>query len=611
MKKLFSKEQLRYRFDCIMSKGTVAMSILLFSVTAIIVCVIGLAAYLVAGEGSVTYQIWTSLMHTMDVGTLADTRVDNIPYIFLMFLATLSGMFITSILIGIVANGVESKLSSLRKGLSTVQEEKHTVIIGFDNNIFSILKELIEANSNKKDACVVILGSQPKEKMEDDIAAHLSQTGKTRIICRNGNVHDVCSLNRCAIEKCGSVIVNTQDDAQTVKIILAVSAYLKDKKLLCPDMRIVASVDNAQYMESAKIAGEGRAEVVYSKEAIARVIANTCRQHGLSQVLTELFNFTGNEFYYERVPQLAGKTFKEALLSFSNAIAVGLYSENEVKLNPDMNTLIGENDKIILLERDDGDYKYHPKKTADLSKICDLRNDAAVKSHHLVILGSNDKLPIILAEYNKYADPETRVVIVDDDLNEAFLGNYENLEITSCKNKVTRELLLEVSEKYADNILLLNDDSLDSESSDTQTLLNLILLRDVADKTKRNFAITTEMRSAENQKLASQARVDDFVIGSNYASLLMAQISENPALTNLIYDLLDENGSELYMKPAVNYVNPGETVDSYILTESAAQKGEIYLGYRHMREANVVVNPDKEKKVVFKEGDQVIVVAES
>ena len=47
--------------------------------------------------------------------------------------------------------------------------------------------------------------------------------------------------------------------------------------------------------------------------------------------------------------------------------------------------------------------------------------------------------------------------------------------------------------------------------------------------------------------LASQARVDDFVIGSNFASLIMAQISENPNIMPLIDDLLDESGSELYI----------------------------------------------------------------
>ncbi len=38
-----------------------------------------------------------------------------------------------------------------------------------------------------------------------------------------------------------------------------------------------------------KIAGEGMAEVLYFKDAISRIIAHTCRQPGLSHVLTDFF----------------------------------------------------------------------------------------------------------------------------------------------------------------------------------------------------------------------------------------------------------------------------------------------------------------------------------
>ncbi|MBO5454103.1 MAG: hypothetical protein J6A69_09100 [Clostridia bacterium] len=56
-----------------------------------------------------------------------------------MFLAALCGLFLTSVLIGVIATGVEDKLGNLRKGTSVVQEDNHTVIIGFDNNIYAII----------------------------------------------------------------------------------------------------------------------------------------------------------------------------------------------------------------------------------------------------------------------------------------------------------------------------------------------------------------------------------------------------------------------------------------------------------------------------------------
>ena len=613
MKKRNLRERVSYWFDCMMSKGPIAMSVLLFAITAVIVGVIGIVAYFVSDDGGILYQLWSSLMYTLDAGNLAGVPTDNVIYLLLMFLATLCGMFLTSVLIGIISTGVEGKLRDLRKGASVVQEDNHTVIIGFDNNVYTLLRELIESNSNKKDGCIVVLGDQPKEEMEDAISSHIPDTGTTKIICRNGNLHEAYALERCSVETSKSVIINVHDDAETVKILLALSAYLKNKELTNPELRFIASLEDSQHVEAANIAGEGRSEIIFAKDAIARIISNTCRQHGLSQVLTELFNFCGCELYFENVPALAGKSFKEATLCFSNAVVFGLAKDGQVRLNPPMDTVIGENDQVVLLEEDDGAYMYHPPEVVHSAAICGGPNFAARTNNHLLVLGSNDKLPIILSEYAKYMKPNTKVVIVDDDLDEEKLGTYDNLNITICTKTVTRELLCEFLNEDIHNVLLLNDDSQDSESSDSQTLLRLILLRDVADKTGRQFAITTEMRSSDNQRLASRARVDDFVIGSNFSSLLMAQISEDTNLIPVITELLDESGSELYMKPAAQYVTIGVPVNSYVLTESAARKGEIYVGYRHIGDTkgDVVVNPDKAEQIIFGENDQVVVIAEN
>lgn len=615
MKKRPFLKRLQYWFDRMMSKGPIAMSLLLFSVTATIICMIGVIAFLVSGKNTVLVEIWNSLQYTLDAGNLSGVDTDNIAYLFLMFLATLCGLFLTSVLIGIISTGVESKLRDLRKGRSVVQEQDHTVIIGFDNNVYTLLRELIEANANHKNSCIVILGEESNETMDEAIAAHIPNTGTTHIICRSGKLHELYSLERCSVETARSVIVNLQNDAETVKTILALATYIKGKELRHPNLPFVVSLQDESYVESAEIAGEGHTSRIFAQEAIARIIANTCRQHGLSQVLTELFNFSGNELYFEPTPAaLVGKTFREAMLCLPDAILTGLQTGNKVTLNPPMDTVIREYDQLILLEADDGAYHCHAPAPFEEDMIRNIAGNAARDVGHLVVLGSNEKLPSVLREYAQYVESGTRVIIVDNDINPEALGHYENLDISICTRPVTRKLLCELLDQKHNNILLLNDNSTDPETSDSQTLLRLILLRDIADNSNKHFSITTEMRSSDNQRLASQARVDDFVIGSNFTSLLLAQISENPEMRSLILELLDESGSELYMKPAADYVVIGQPVDSYTLTESVARKGEVYVGYRHLNgkeKTNVVVNPNKAEKILFGENDQLVVIAEN
>lgn len=120
------------------------------------------------------------------------------------------------------------------------------------------------------------------------------------------------------------------------------------------------------------------------------------------------------------------------------------------------------------------------------------------------------------------------------------------------------------------------------------------------------------MRKSNNQRLATQARVEDFVIGSNIINLLMTQIAENRELTALFEDILDEEGSEIYMKPASEYVKTGVSVDFYTVTESAARKGHIAIGYKKIRDGatEIVTNPLKSEQTVYEKEDYMIVIAE-
>lgn len=66
------------------------------------------------------------------------------------------------------------------------------------------------------------------------------------------------------------------------------------------------------------------------------------------------------------------------------------------------------------------------------------------------------------------------------------------------------------------------------------------------------------------------------------------------------------------MKPVSNYVKTGERVDFYTVTESAARKGEIAVGYKKILDGqfSIVTNPLKTDEVIFNEEDNLIVIAE-
>lgn len=610
--KKFSLKKLRYKFDCFMTKGTISLIGLLFLACVIVLMLIALVSSFSDIEGGILYHFWESMLHTLDPGTISGTRTDDTLFIIMMTVSTFFGLIFTSVLIGIISAGFEDKLSVLRKGTSVVQEENHTVIIGFNENIYTLLSELIEANSNHKNMCIVVLGEQDKEEMEDEISAHIPDTRTTHIVCRSGNLHEFHSLERCNVESSRAVIINNYDDAEVIKIILALNTYLKDKTLSHENLHFTAVVQDKENMDAATIAGAGRAQIIYAKDAISRIIAHTCREHGLSQVMIELFDFDGDELYFENVPSMVGKTFYETLSCFEDATVFGIKSDGKVMMNPAMDTVFKDGDEIILMEDDDGSYTLSVDSKFDETLIFDANKSTKDKRNNMLVLGNSDKLPMILDEFDKYVIYGTRVIIIDDKETCISENSYNNLSISTHIKHITHNLLEEIISDEIDNILVLSNENIDAEHSDSRVLQLLIFLRDIADRNGYNFSITTEMQRSDNQRLASKARVDDFVIGSNLVNLMMTQIAENKDILPLINDLLDEDDSELYMKPVANYVKTGVEVDFYTLTESAARKGEIFVGYKTCENGmmKVVTNPRKNEKAVFTENDLIIVIAE-
>ena len=187
MKSVTLIDRLRYQFDNFMSRGTIAL-IGGLGVVALTIILLASAIITIGGvtqEGSdrigFAEAAWVSLMRTLDAGTMGgDTGAG---FRVVMLGVTFGGIFIVSALIGVLNNGIEDKLDELRKGRSTVVENGHTAILGWSSQIFPVISELILANANQKNPCIVILGDKDKVEMEDEIKDRIEKAGRTR--CRS------------------------------------------------------------------------------------------------------------------------------------------------------------------------------------------------------------------------------------------------------------------------------------------------------------------------------------------------------------------------------------------------------------------------------------------
>ena len=246
------------------------------------------------------------------------------------------GLFSVSLLIGTLTTGLDAKLTELREGRSRVIETGQTVILGWSEQIYAIISELVLANESQPRSCIVILGDRDKIEMEDDIRGRLGRTGRTRIIVRRGNPMDSAALDIVSLETAKSIIIvppdNDQPDSDVIKTLLAITNAANRRSEPYTIVTAIRDPDNA---EIARMVGGDDVEVIQIGNLVARITAQTCRQAGLSIVYNELMRFAGNEFCFQSEPRLTGKTFGEAVLAYEDTIAIGIATAaGRVLLNP-------------------------------------------------------------------------------------------------------------------------------------------------------------------------------------------------------------------------------------------------------------------------------------
>ena len=612
-------QRIRYWFDNLMSKGTVSLLLILGVITTIVVVAGGLTAAALGGpdgkgEEPTGSTIWFTLMHAINTGVLAKEE-GTIPYLVVMTIVTLVGIFITSFLIGTISNGIKEKVTELQRGKSRVIERGHVVIIGFDENTTSIIEEMVYAAENKKGAVAVILADHDKTDMEDTIRDRIADLGNLRVVCRTGRPDSPKDLKVCSLDTCKSVIVNLEDDFMTVKTVLACETLLDEYEN--HDAYITAAVRDRDVLQPAKIAGGERAEILNFQKTMARLMVQAGRHPGMSEILSELLSFKGNEIYVEDIPAAAGHTLPEINLRLPHATAIGIVRDGAPVLNPGKDELVREADSLIVIAQDDGTAALQECAAVDESAFQRAPN-APDAPHTLLVLGCSDLLKQILLEEDAYAAPGSTVIIaaeqgkIDADAlpEQESLSNIR-LELRSCKIFSRRVLERLVAERPS-SILLVSDTGLDAEEADARTLMLQLQLTDIAQEIGSAIPLTIEMNSTRNQKLSQMMRATDFVVSSRITAKMMAQIAEQRHKKAILNNLLSDSGPSICMKPVTRYVLPGKPVDFYTLGASAARYGEIAIGYKKMAgdgSFTIEVNPRSKAATEFSENDDLIVVA--
>ena len=624
-------KRLRYDFDKSMAAGPVALIGWLAIVSLVVIAIAaGVIALLrVAPDGSDPLGFgeaaWEALMRTLDSGTMGGDTGWGFRAV--MLAVTLGGIFIVSALIGVLSTGLEGKLDELRKGRSEVLEKDHTIIFNWSASIFDILSELSIANESRRRPRIVIMAAKDKVEMEDEIAAKVPNLRNTRVICRSGDPTDLADLAIVSPQTSRSIIVlSPEGDDPDSRVVKTILALVNDPRRRTEKYRIAAEIRDARSVELAKVVGGDEVQLVLADDLIARIVVHSSRQSGLSAVYSELLDFDGCEIYTAEQKGLDGKTFGDALMAYDACTLMGLTdASGAVMLNPPMETVIAPGMKAILIAEDDDTIALtNSALEIDHSAIMVPKHAERVPERTLM-LGWNRRGPMIAFELSRYVAPGSVLTIAADtpELQDevgalTIVGN--NLQVEYGILDTARRAALDGLDVPAYNhVLVLGySDHLDAQATDTRTLVTLLHLRKIAEASGSHINVVSEMVDVRNRELAEVTRADDFVVSNKLVSLMLAQASENENIGAIFAELLDEAGSEFYMRPAETYLDLGKPISFYTVTAACRRRGEVAIGYVRKRvEAEddprnmggVVVNPKKSASLIYEAGDRIIVLA--
>lgn len=631
------RDRAGYRFDRTLARSTGSlMGWLVITCLAVVVPVSALLVWTDPGSprslsGRLT-AAWRTSAETLRLGAMTGTPLRMV----LSALLGLVALLCVSTLVGVITNSLAERMAELSRGRSTVLEQGHVVVLGWSDQVATVVGELVAAQGARsaggapagarRPGAVVLLADRDKTEMERTLAAQVGPVGRARIICRSGPASDPAVLALVSPRTARTVLVLPSGgpgaDAEVLRILLALRAVIGEG----PDgPPVLAAVRDDHYRAPARLAAGPRGTVLETDTVTARLIAQCVGRPGLSLVLRDLLDFAGDEFHVTDATAFHGGPFGAALLGHADSCVIGLLTPTgRTLLNPPADTVVTPGSRLIVLTRDDD--------TAPAADCRHLVDPSAMATDRpppeeparLLMLGWNRRAPLVVEQLRRTARPGSVLEVVTDRAvpgpRAAEPGREpgERLSLRLRSAALSRpETLLGLDLAPYDGLVVLGPDPGDGpDRPDDWTLVTLLALRLLQERTGvRELRVVSELTDDRNRPLAPVNPGSDVIVSGELTGLLMAQIAQNRHLAPVFDELFSADGSMICQRPAGTYIRPGTAATFATVVAAARDRGECAIGYRrHDRRTTppdhgVRLNPHKGERRVWSAEDEVVVIA--
>lgn len=585
-----------------------------------------------AGAGE---AVWWAFLRLTDPGYLGDDE-GLVRRVVSTAITVLGYVLFMGALIAIMSQWLTQTMRRLESGLTPITQSDHVLVLGWTNRTASIVEELLSSSEERlhrflqrhgaRRLNIAILAEDVNAELVQELRDHLGPLwDRRRIIFRTGTPLDIDHLRRVDFANAAAIILPGSDyggamttDTRTIKTMLSISQHVgKEKKQKYP--LLVAEIFDARKVMVGVRAYDGPVEVISSDLFISRLIAQTLRHPGLSQVFNELLHGGEvSEVYVRGGDALVGARLQDLNAAFPKAILLGALRPDanggfDALLNAAPETTVQTGDRLVFIAirfedttpPSDMVSEPHDKSAAEVVQ-------SKAKERRLLVLGWSHRAPALLSEFDSYAGENFEIDVIsfvsaadrqsqldshDVRLKRVRLQHYEGDFTAPIELKRLRP------QSY-DGIVILGSDWLESaEQSDARTVLGHLLLRElIGDEGPQ---VLVELMDPENVALFANS-ASETLVSPRVISHMLAQISLRRELRVVFDELFGPGGAEISFHAITDYVLAGE-VSFAQLQVAAMGRGETALGLR-LRDG-LHLNPDKERTWELFPGDELVVLA--
>ncbi|MEE2644234.1 MAG: hypothetical protein VYD19_04820 [Myxococcota bacterium] len=566
----------------------------------------------------------------------------------LLVLNAAIGITFLSTLIAFLTTSTRRLVERFRRGRGPVPEHAHTLILGFDDRVPDILRELAISNESRITLSVVILADHDKLEMDEARPADPKLRRRLRVTTCRGEPWRLSELQRVNVVACRSVILlarcsasasqeaQRSSDIYLLQTIKAVHQLQRGKN----QGPIIAEIFDRERRRLISELAPERIVSLPGADFLARLLVQSAASPGLEAVYHELFSFEGSEFYLCPRPE-EGIPFQSIVWHYVDGVPIGLKRGDRIELLPDPQSPLQKGDELIVLAHDDMSIQYSKEALYQPLSRPIKTVPSQPKSQRVLILGWHDLAPDLYRECLRTLPPESTIDVVIDSLTLAHecdetLESIRSEVLPICRQDERREGHIQsLPISTIEGLRALSPDNYDTlfllglsghrqpeAENDADTLMLLLLLRRLRDEDQLQLArVGIQVFRSESESLIDEEQDPaDFVISNLLFTQLITQLSEEPRLEKIYRQLLIERRVRFDVRPITHYHDHFPAKLSFQeLAPIAQARGEICLGFMFWSvcsekltplDNRLSLNPLKDKRFTFEEGDAVVVLCE-